>query len=159
MTQNCTNCGATLAPVPGRQHLRCEYCASFWFPPESDEGVKTVNEPVEQVCPVCVVPLVAGEIDDRPVAYCTKCRGILAKSREFYEIVKGRRARAKGPFAPERPVDRTELSRLIACPQCKETMSVHPYLGPGNAVIDTCGNCLFVWLDHSELTVIVSARK
>ena len=146
-------------PVTDRQHLRCEYCSSFWFPPESDEGVRTVNEPVDQLCPVCVVPLVAATIEERPVAHCTNCRGILTRTRDFFEIVKTRKAKAKGPFAPERPVDRTELSRLIACPSCKETMSVHPYLGPGNAVIDTCGPCLLVWLDHSELTVIVSAKK
>jgi Zn-finger nucleic acid-binding protein len=36
-------------------------------------------------------------------------------------------------------------------------MSVHPYYGPGNAVVDTCGDCLLVWLDHSELSVIVTA--
>ena len=148
-----------MTPVAGRQHLRCEYCSSFWFPPESDEGVQTVNEPVDHVCPVCVIPLVAGTIEELPVAHCTKCRGILAKTRDFFEIVKTRKAKATGPFAPERPVDRSELSRLLACPACKETMGVHPYLGPGNAVIDTCGNCLLVWLDHSELTVIVNAKK
>lgn len=148
-----------MTPVPGRRHLRCEYCASFWFPPESDEGVRTVHEPVDHRCPVCVEPLVAGTIEDSPVGYCTKCRGILARSRDFYQIVKTRRAKAAGPFAPERPVDRTELSRMLACPECKESMDVHPYLGPGNAVIDTCGNCLFVWLDHSELSVIVSAPR
>lgn len=139
--------------------MRCEYCASFWFPPESDEGVRTVHGLVGRDCPVCAVPLVAGTIEDYPVAHCTKCRGILAKTRDFFEIVRARRAKATGPFAPERPVDRTELSRLVACPECSETMDVHPYHGPGNAVIDTCGYCLFVWLDHSELTVIANARK
>ncbi|MEZ5361359.1 MAG: hypothetical protein R2748_03195 [Bryobacterales bacterium] len=37
-------------------------------------------------------------------------------------------------------------------------MDVHPYHGPGNAIVDTCGDCLLVWLDHSELTVITTAR-
>jgi Zn-finger nucleic acid-binding protein len=157
MTHNCTNCGAPLTAVEGRLHMRCEHCASLWFPPESEEGVRTIHEAAEYDCPVCAVSLTAAEIEELPVAYCTQCRGILATTRELYQIVQIRRLRARGPFAPERRVDASELSRLLACPSCRETMSVHPYYGPGNAVVDTCGDCLLVWLDHSELSVIVTA--
>jgi Zn-finger nucleic acid-binding protein len=38
-------------------------------------------------------------------------------------------------------------------------MDVHPYYGPGNAVIDTCGRCALIWLDHGELKVIVTAPE
>jgi Zn-finger nucleic acid-binding protein len=159
MTRNCTNCGAPLVQVDGKMHLRCEHCASFWFPPESEEGVKTLHEPADHDCPVCTSRLIAATIEDQPVAHCPRCRGILATTRHFFEIVTTRRMRLKPPFAPQKPIDRTELSRLIACPSCRETMDVHPYHGPGNAVVDTCGSCLLVWLDHSELTVIASARR
>jgi Zn-finger nucleic acid-binding protein len=158
MTRNCTNCGAPLVAVEGKLHLRCEHCASLWFPPESDEGVRTIQEPAGRDCPVCAIPLVDGLIEDCPVAFCPKCRGILATSRELYLIVSIRRMRASGPFAPEKPVDRSQLSRILACPSCGQAMSGHPYYGPGNAVLDTCGECLLVWLDHSELSIIVSAR-
>jgi Zn-finger nucleic acid-binding protein len=36
-------------------------------------------------------------------------------------------------------------------------MDVHPYYGPGNVVIDTCGKCGLVWLDHGEMAVIENA--
>ena len=36
-------------------------------------------------------------------------------------------------------------------------MDVHPYYGPGNVVIDTCGQCYLVWLDHGELKQIADA--
>ncbi len=148
-----------MTPVAGRQHMQCEYCSSFWFPPESDEGVRTVHQESKLECPVCSVPLVEGTLEELHVAHCTNCRGILATTKHFYQVVQTRRARAQPPFAPERPVDRGALERRVLCPSCKQTMGVHPYLGPGNAVIDTCGHCLLVWLDHSELTVIVSAKK
>ena len=33
-------------------------------------------------------------------------------------------------------------------------MDVHPYYGPGNVIIDTCGKCHLVWLDFGELKQI-----
>jgi Zn-finger nucleic acid-binding protein len=36
-------------------------------------------------------------------------------------------------------------------------MDRHPYLGPGNVVIDTCSTCDLIWLDHGELTEMVDA--
>jgi Zn-finger nucleic acid-binding protein len=36
-------------------------------------------------------------------------------------------------------------------------MATHPYLGPGNAVIDTCSACELIWLDYGELTQLVEA--
>ncbi|MEZ5391674.1 MAG: hypothetical protein R2724_02085 [Bryobacterales bacterium] len=148
MTQNCTNCGAPLTAVEGKLHMRCLYCSSLWFPPESDEGVKTLERPANLDCPVCATRLVEGVIEDQPVEFCTKCRGILATTRSFFDIVTQRRMRAQPPFTPAEALDREALSRLIPCPSCHQTMDVHPYHGPGNAIVDTCGDCLLVWLDH-----------
>jgi hypothetical protein len=36
-------------------------------------------------------------------------------------------------------------------------MDVHPYFGPGNVIIDTCGTCDLVWLDFGELKQIEDA--
>jgi Zn-finger nucleic acid-binding protein len=36
-------------------------------------------------------------------------------------------------------------------------MDVHPYYGPGNIVIDTCGTCQLLWLDHGELASVIDA--
>ncbi len=36
-------------------------------------------------------------------------------------------------------------------------MQTHPYYGPGNIVIDTCGHCNAIWLDHGELGRAVNA--
>jgi hypothetical protein len=36
-------------------------------------------------------------------------------------------------------------------------MDVHPYFGPGNVIIDTCGKCDLVWLDFGELKQIEEA--
>jgi Zn-finger nucleic acid-binding protein len=147
-----------LAPVEGKLHMRCEHCASLWFPPESDEGVRTLGESAEYDCPVCTKPLVGAEVEERPVAYCSSCRGILVQSRDLFEILNVRRMRGMEPD-PRQTIDRSELSRLLACPACRKTMSAHPYYGPGNAIVDACGDCLLVWLDHFELSAIRTARR
>jgi len=36
-------------------------------------------------------------------------------------------------------------------------MATHPYYGPGNVVIDSCGQCELIWLDFGELEQIVAA--
>ena len=36
-------------------------------------------------------------------------------------------------------------------------MATHPYYGPGNVVLDSCGACDLVWLDFGELKQIVDA--
>ena len=40
------------------------------------------------------------------------------------------------------------------CPGCGEQMEVHPYYGPGNVLIDSCGECALVWLDRGEIATI-----
>jgi Zn-finger nucleic acid-binding protein len=45
----------------------------------------------------------------------------------------------------------------VACPVCGERMEVHPYYGPGPAVIDSCSRCGLIWLDRGEMTVIETA--
>jgi Zn-finger nucleic acid-binding protein len=50
-----------------------------------------------------------------------------------------------------------ELRRQLACPLCGRPMLAHPYLGPGNIVIDTCDTCNVIWLDYGELDRAVNA--
>jgi len=39
----------------------------------------------------------------------------------------------------------------------RRKMDVHPYYGPGNVVVDTCGECGLIWLDHGEMTRVEQA--
>ena len=48
-----------------------------------------------------------------------------------------------------------DLPRL--CPYCTDPMNNHPYMGPGNIVIDTCSGCQVNWLDKGELQRAVMA--
>jgi Zn-finger nucleic acid-binding protein len=36
-------------------------------------------------------------------------------------------------------------------------MDTHFYAGPGNVIVDSCGNCFLIWLDRGELMRIVHA--
>ena len=156
---NCRNCGARAELIPGKDYFRCEYCGSFTFPPESDEGVRVLSDDPQASCSVCKTPLVAASVSGSEVSYCAVCRGILLTHRTFSEILEKRQNQPPTGRPQPQQVSRAELNRRIRCPVCGDVMHVHPYYGPGNAVIDTCGECLLIWLDHSELSVIVDAKR
>ncbi len=156
---NCPNCGAPMHLVRDRDYWVCPYCTTFHFPDENDEGVRVLGEESRLLCPVCHVELVSAAVEQAPVRTCPRCRGILAEPPDFRRIVDMRRRTSAKKEHVLRPLDRAELERSIRCPQCARAMDAHPYYGPGNAVVDSCGHCALVWLDHGELTVIVTAPE
>ena len=156
---NCHNCGAPMTLFPDRGYFFCEHCGSFHFPEATGEGVRLLEEvEVDLQCPLCHQPLLAAALDDGyPAHYCRECKGLLLPRGSFRGALQLRRARAAGAGIPPRPLDRAQLDRQISCPSCRRPMATHPYLGPGNAVIDTCSACELIWLDYGELTQLVEA--
>jgi Zn-finger nucleic acid-binding protein len=155
---NCQNCGASMVVYPGQSYFFCEYCGSFHFPQESGQGIRVLGTADDiDFCPVCEVNLVHATIEELPVLHCPRCLGFLVHPDSFVEIVKWRRARARGPAAKPIPLNPRELEREISCPYCSQEMSVHPYYGPGNIVIDNCVRCKIIWLDYGELGKVVDA--
>ncbi len=138
-------------------YLYCEYCSSLWFTSETDEGVAVGESESGEQCPVCRVELMAATVEQLAAAYCTRCRGLLLATPAFRGIIEARRADGVGQPVPRRPI--TESTPPVSCPRCAAEMARHPYYGPGDAVIDSCGECLLLWLDHPELTVIVQAHQ
>jgi Zn-finger nucleic acid-binding protein len=155
---NCDNCGAPMKLFHEGEYFFCEYCGAFQFPRQTDQGVRLLDERVEDLkCPTCHEPLTKAKIEFYPAYHCDKCRGILMNRYMFGEMVKYVRARAKGPADRPHPLNRGELKRQIACPSCGQPMETHPYYGPGNIAIDTCGPCDLIWLDYGELIKVVNA--
>lgn len=157
---NCRSCGAPMTLFREQGYFFCQYCSSFHFPSASPDGVRLLGEAPEGItCPVCHVPLLLATLDNRYQGYqCEKCRGLLLDRRSFSLTVQSRRARLSGSLVPPRPFNREELGRRrLRCPICERTMETHPYHGPGNSIIDTCGHCNLIWLDHGELEEIAPA--
>lgn len=155
---NCLNCGGPMTPYPKRQYFFCEYCGSFQFPLETDEGIRVFDTaPNDLRCPVCHSDLHRATIEGYAGFHCKSCRGILMPQYSFGEVIQKRRARATGISDRPEPLNKAELDRTIDCPTCGGTMSTHPYLGPGNIVIDTCVNCHVIWLDSGEISQVVDA--
>ena len=151
---NCTNCGAAMTIVAGRDYFRCDHCISFRFPPGAgEEGVHVVGGTCGLECPVCKSPLEDGRIEGESVCYCPKCRGFLASNPTFATIVRNRRAKRPSGDSTH-SFCTTELKRKLDCPQCRKRMDTHPYYGGGRVVVDTCCACALIWLDAGELTII-----
>lgn len=151
---DCSNCAAPMRLVPGGDHFVCDFCGSFHFPEKSQDGVRVIGEPGERQCPVCRQPLVAAVIERIPVEHCPQCRGVLADRRSFNRIIRQLRARHAGPRLDPIPIDAAARQRQLDCPGCSRTLEVHPYYGPGNVLLDSCGRCGLVWLDHGEIATI-----
>ncbi|MFN2166851.1 MAG: zf-TFIIB domain-containing protein [Anaerolineae bacterium] len=151
---NCVNCGAPMRPVAGGDHFVCDFCATFHFPEKNQDHVTVIGEPGERDCPVCSVSLVSASCQRKPVEYCPKCQGLLVDRRAFNKIVDSLRARHRGPLLEPQPIDPADYERQLRCPACGRSLEVHPYYGPGNVLIDTCGACSLVWLDRGEIATI-----
>lgn len=157
---NCRNCGAPMELVEPRGYFYCRYCSSFVFPePTGPDGVRVLGSSPRQVtCPVCTKTLASAVLDDsHPAHYCEHCRGVLLSRRAFADVTRRRRAKATGPATDPIAAAPRERDRRIACPLCGEEMATHPYYGPGNVIIDSCGSCDAIWLDFGELRQIVDA--
>ena len=156
---NCTNCGAALTLTESRRFLICRYCGTFNFPdPVDADGIQIVGQlPDAPACPVCDARLATATMDDRPVHFCARCRGVLLPRTSFAAIVQKRRAWATEPPVEPRPLHRKDLERKLPCPTCGTHFDTYPHYGPGNVVIDNCARCDLIWLDFGEIRAIVDA--
>ena len=141
-----------------RKYYVCQYCSTFHFIETAVvDGVQVLGRD-DAPCPVCSATLAKALLDNaHPIRYCEQCRGVLLQRGAFVDVINTRRAFAQGSAAPPGPLDARELTRIVACPQCRQKMDVHPYYGPGNIVIDTCAGCNLIWLDHGELKQVTDA--
>ena len=108
-------------------------------------------------CPCCGLQMSKAVIDDEIIESCSNCKGLFIDREKFHDIAWSRRAAFEGADEAQIPISQEELKESRDCPKCHNTMETHPYYGPGNAVVDSCSRCQYVWLDAGELTTIERA--
>jgi Zn-finger nucleic acid-binding protein len=160
---NCPACGAPLTPKPDTEGCKCDFCHTVFYPGEEDDGVVVSADSASdndgqstQACPICNVPLVQAANAKIHVLYCTQCHGLLLPMPVLPDLIDELRTGDRPP-AVQIPPDPGDLKRTIQCPKCHRRMDTHFYAGPGNVIVDSCGDCLLIWLDRGELTRIAHA--
>jgi Zn-finger nucleic acid-binding protein len=157
---NCPACGAPITPKADTEGCKCDFCHAVFFPGEEDDGVTVLDQPdgpdLDRSCPLCNQPLVHAALARGAVLYCTECHGLLLPMGELPALIDALRAGQKR-LAVQTPPDHDDLKRTVQCPKCHRRMDTHFYAGPGNVIIDTCADCLLVWLDRGELMRIAHA--
>lgn len=109
-------------------------------------------------CPSCDgITLEVGKLKGVEVCFCPKCKGFVMDNGTCGSIIRHLRATYSGPDQTPKPLDHKALEVRVNCPACREPMEVHPYYGPGSAVIDSCMHCKLVWFNEKELEQIVRA--
>ncbi|QDT39031.1 zf-TFIIB domain-containing protein [Stratiformator vulcanicus] len=157
---NCSNCAAPLEYRSEINGFECRFCGSLQFTgslEDGPDGIVPLGAATDYNCPRGCGTLSCGSIDEIKIVYCEECRGIGCDRAAFAHLVQSRRAAWSGGDTIPSPIDRDSLSERRPCPRCALTMEVHPYHGPGNAVIDSCGRCDLVWLDSGEVSAIERA--
>jgi Zn-finger nucleic acid-binding protein len=96
-------------------------------------------------------------LDEYPIDYCERCRGLLLPRQAFAEISQRRRAWADSPPVTPIPPDAREKRRHVTCPKCNAPMETDWYYGPGGIIMDRCEACDLVWLDSGELKQVIDA--
>ena len=146
-----------MALLASRPCWQCDHCGSLVCPEPAADGVRVTGGPGHG-CPVCRQALVRAVMDDRvAIEICERCKGIFMAREAFADTLLARRRAAQTPSVTPGPVDRRELDRRIACPNCSHEMIADWYYGPGHIVIDTCPACDVVWLDAGELGRAIDA--
>jgi Zn-finger nucleic acid-binding protein len=134
----------------------CDYCHNVYVPDKNADGVRVLGESSDEPCPNCNLPLTQAALAKTRILYCTKCCGMLIPMQIFNSLIAELQL-VEGDSMIQPPVDRSDLNRVLTCPQCRRHMDTHLYAGGGNAVIESCEKCLLNWLDHGELPRIVHA--
>ena len=154
---NCPACGAPLRLKDDTDAFVCDYCGNVHVPDPNSDGVRVLDVPSSESCPVCSVPLVHAAIAGYRMRYCKRCHGMLIEMDRLLVIEQSLRARHDAALAATERPDPRDLDRRISCPRCGRPMDTHPYQGPGNVIIDSCENCSLDWLDYGELDRMVRA--
>jgi Zn-finger nucleic acid-binding protein len=135
----------------------CDYCRSIDVPEINADGIRVLDEPAEQACPVCAVALVHAAASGHRMLYCKLCHGMLISMGIFAAVIEDLKSRRASSAYNATPFDPRDLDRRLPCPQCGRQMDTHLYGGGGNVIIDDCENCDLNWLDYGELDRIVRA--
>jgi Zn-finger nucleic acid-binding protein len=156
---NCPACGAPITQKPDTEGFQCDFCHSVFYPGEEDDGVVVsavaADSGLSLNCPICQQPLVDATVTTVHVQYCTECHGLLLPMNVLPSLIEARRAGVTA--AVQTPPDHADMKRAIQCPRCHRRMDTHSYAGPGNVIVDSCGDCFLIWLDRGELTRIAHA--
>jgi Zn-finger nucleic acid-binding protein len=109
-------------------------------------------------CPCCDgVALEVGKLAGDEVCFCPQCNGFVMPNETCGSLIGSLRAAYTGPDQAPKLFDHKALEVQVNCPACREPMEVHPYYGPGNAIIDSCRHCKLVWFNEKELEQIIRA--
>lgn len=125
--------------------------------PETSDGAELLGRPTGLGCFKCSGELEIANVAAFKIAACRECHGLLVQTRHLGGLINVLRAAYKELDAEPKPMPQDHLHQNTDCNACGNRMDTHPYMGPGNIVIDSCHHCKMIWLDGDELNRVVRA--
>ncbi len=107
-------------------------------------------------CPHCTDEvLIALEMNQVEVDYCTECKGIWLDSGEL-ELLLGNEQTAHDYLSIGSPVDAPKGEAHRKCPECDKRMTKEGTESTPPVIFDHCPKGHGIWLDHNELETMLS---
>lgn len=106
-------------------------------------------------CPRDQQKLDEGKFHEVPVLHCATCDGVLIKQTSLYPLLTemARELSKDISFDSEmEPVP--DKGAGISCPHCHANMENYGYMGGRTIMIDSCSQCLELWIDTNELATM-----
>jgi Zn-finger nucleic acid-binding protein len=109
-------------------------------------------------CPTCTSTLRTLSYEGVSIETCDGCGGEFVAGQDMARIIKVRDERFTEPMrsalaarGPVFGVADADATTRFCCPSCKVPMNPINYAGDSGVVVDRCGGCGGMWLEHSEL--------
>jgi Zn-finger nucleic acid-binding protein len=147
---HCENCGGSVLGGTANNNLRCDFCEASRCEKvlrKVAARIKLLRGSTDVECPGCSQELRLGKLSKSKVLHCTHCRGLLMTTGTLREMVRQQRSKQPRVGPAPQAVAGTAFRRSVACPQCTMLLELHPYHGPGQVMIESCGRCNLVWFD------------
>lgn len=149
----CEHCGGCVPPGFVGEQRRCDFCEAFRCQKllrNASARIKILCKTTGIACPGCDQDLRFGKLSKMKVLHCAGCDGLLMTRGALRETIRRRRSQDTQPGLAPQAVVGTPFQRSAICPQCTRTLELHPYHGPGQALIEACDHCDLVWFEPAE---------
>ena len=156
---NCKKCGAPMMVEENQNLFHCEYCGCYDFPNPNLDEVALLDEVSTLTCRYAISRSFQQWVKRVDIFSCPICRGNLISQSKMLPILRQVQLIDSDHEEFRFPQPQSEQERQILCPSCQKEMAVYPYGGPGNVIIQGCGECRLIWLDFGELSKILHSYK
>lgn len=123
---------------------------------------KILNLTKKRTCPRCHNTLMEVNFSGETVDYCVDCGGMWFDRKELgdaLDVSQTKKGLEENDITTDLTLSKTD-DQIMLCPVCDNTyLNKHNYMSTSQIVVDSCKQCLGVWLDKDEFQQILAYNQ